>query len=262
MAIRIMPRPFLSRRVGDGITYSARAEAFFTRMAADPGTEFKARFDTLVDGMLAWGKLDWLYLFDSPDPLKNIVQDAYNGTLVGGASVSETGGLTTNGVTGGALDTGFNPSSAVGAKFVRDSAMLGWWNKTNPTTTGPGIGGGTSWANWRDGSNRLGFRLNDGTTSNSATNSNTDATGLSIVQREDSGNKRSYRNGSGTALGNHAVASTALANSNFYVMTNNPGTAPQANQCLVAFCGSHLSAAEMADLYSRLNAYLTAGPAL
>jgi hypothetical protein len=250
--------------------YEAEANTLFAFVDTNGGTwdnTKKGHVNTLIAALKTasvWSKFDRLgvytesvsdvALLDWKDPTAT-----YNDAT--GCFFSATGGMTTDGMVTSGLQLDYNPTTA-GGNFTQNSASMGIWLKTAASTTGPGIGGGTAWANIEDASNRIGFRMNDGTTSVSATNSNTDGTGFFVLVRPDASNKYSYKNGNTTPVGSHAVASTALANSLMHVGTNNLSTPPYSSQILMSFFGGALTSGEQQSFYNALNTYFTAIGAL
>jgi hypothetical protein len=249
--------------------YEAESTALFTRVASAGGTwndTKKGHVDTLIATLKTagvWSKLDVLNVWTESASAVAILdwKDLTTVDSQVGCSFSATNGLTTDGVTGSGIQLNYNPNTA-GGNFTLNSASMGIWLKTPASTTGPGIGGGTAWANIEDGSNRVGFRLNDGSTNNSATNSNTDGTGLFVLSRVAADDKKSYKNGNTTPLGNHTTTSTSVANSKMHVATNALGTAPYTSQILMSFFGGGLTATEQQDIYNAFNTYFTAIGAL
>lgn len=117
------------------------AAALVERFATPPTEARKALIDAFwstpnIKPVMA--KLDAFYMpagIDAQSSLLNWVSTSYNLTAVNSPAFVVDRGYTGDGLTS-YLDTGFNPTTAVGAKFTQNSASLGLWSRTNLNNAG------------------------------------------------------------------------------------------------------------------------------
>lgn len=247
--------------------YHVDADALMTRMnnvGAALTTPEEERINALITALVTagvWADLDVFYMLRAPSQAEALLDwkpGARNLTKEGNVSFSTSLGAKSDGAVGSYLvASGYNPNTA-GGQFTKDSASIIFVMTEQPGVTGPVIGGGTFWVNAKDGSSRTGFRANDGTTNNSGTNTNTDALGMYVAQREGATTKRLYRNGSTSPLIDVATASTALMNSAFFVLTNAGATPPASGAMGFAAAGKHLTTAKQTALKNALDTYFAA----
>lgn len=196
--------------------YPAPALALFDRMAVQPSTEWKQAYVSLFAaiGPTILGKLDALYRKDGPTEQAsklNLLGDAYNLTGVASPTWTTKVGFTGNG-TSNYLDTGFNPATAVGAKYAQDSACLAVHNRIEAGTSSVGIAGFADASNGttiraRSAADNAGFRINNVTVASVA--GVTDGRGVFAVDRSGGTASALYRNG--VEIGTSANASVVLA---------------------------------------------------
>jgi hypothetical protein len=243
------------------------ADALITRMnnvGAGIITAEANRIDALIKALDTggiWPKLDVFYMLRAPSEAEALLDwkpGARNLSKLGVVNFSTALGAKSDGAIGSYLVAeGYNPNTA-GGQFSLENAMISFWLTENPGVAGPVIGGGTFWVNAKDGSSRLGFRANDGSTNNSPTNSNTNPIGLTVVQRESAAIKRSYRNGAATPIGDFSTPPTTLTNSPFFILTNAPGTPPAPGGMGFAMAGGYLTTGQQAALKTALDTYFAA----
>lgn len=103
--------------------------ALVARMTVDPGCPRKLVINNLIVSLKTagvWSKLDVLYLFaahNSQAALLNWVSTSHNATAVNSPAFTADYGFTGNG-SNAYIDANFNPSTVVGANFVRNSAHI------------------------------------------------------------------------------------------------------------------------------------------
>lgn len=105
------------------------AWSLVARFSVEPTSARKVLIDTLIGSLKTagvWSKLDAFYMLaaaDAQSSLLNWVSTSYNLTLVSAPTFTSDRGYAGDGVDD-YLTTGFNPTTAVGAKFLRDSAAM------------------------------------------------------------------------------------------------------------------------------------------
>lgn len=161
------------------------------------------------------------------------------------------------------IDTGFNPSTAVGPQFVRDSAHISAWSDTNvqASATGGAILGLYNVTNstyllpWYVDNNSY-FGINAGQNGVALAA----ATGHWLASRTGPNTNSGYRNGASVLAINNA--SVAVLNGNFYILLRNDvGTGPDTgtpNEVSMASIGGGLSPTQITNFYNRLRTYMTA----
>ena len=234
--------------------------ARFTTPAADAR---KALIDDLVGSLKTagvWAKLDALYMFaaaNSQAALLNWVQDLYNATAVSSPTFTADRGFSGN-ASSSYVDSGFNPSTAVGANFLQNSAFFGAWSRTAGTQGGSAAGyfDGTKGVTLqpRDASNNTVGRINQASSS-AALATTPDGSGLFGLARSASNALRLARNG--VSLAALTTASSALANGT--LRFGNFGTAVFSGiQFAAGLIGGNLTVAEELDAFNAINSYMTA----
>jgi hypothetical protein len=112
---------------------------FLARLATQPTGTRLAQYQTLFNTLSATGDLahlDVLQIWDAidtPTALTNLISSKYTGVVHGGMTFAANAGFTGDGSTG-YIDTQFNPSTAVGAKYSLNSASMGLYS----TVAAPG----------------------------------------------------------------------------------------------------------------------------
>ena len=116
------------------VTYSAQAQAVFNRMVtvgAEPDSTRKGFLAAFVDSLVAagvWVKLDLLYLLSAHAEAASMVNlvapGTYDLTKINTPSFTVDGGWTSAATS--YLDSGFNPSTAVGKKLSQNDLAAGF----------------------------------------------------------------------------------------------------------------------------------------
>lgn len=212
--------PAVIKGGGGGPTYDADATALFARMSVQPDATRKGLINTLISSAKAngwWGEIDVLCLpgADSQASLLNWKSSSFNATLVSSPAFTANQGFVTDG-SASYIDTNFNPVTA-GGQFLQNDAVFGVWHGGNVSRV-------NSTAGWFDGSDGVtvnprtaggatfGFRINQ---ASAVTLSNSDGSGLAVVERTSATAIRAYRNGA--SLGTTSASSAALNSASFNI---------------------------------------------
>lgn len=108
---------------------NSEAAALVARFATQPTDARKRLIDTLIGSLKTagvWTKFDAFYMLaaaDSQAARQNWIADQYNLAAVSGPTFTVDRGYSGDGAAS-YLATGFNPTTAVGPKFLRDSASM------------------------------------------------------------------------------------------------------------------------------------------
>lgn len=256
-SLRTAMRDYLA---GVNAIYSAEAVALFSRMTVQPTTARKDAIDALITGLVAagiWPKLDALYLLAAHDAQAarlNWIANAYNLTAVNSPTFTVDRGYAG---TGGVmyLDTGFNPATAAGAKFIQNSAHLSAYSLSAFQQSGGLIGNGFA----ANASHILPYAVDGAHYSsvNSAASNTfgqTTSQGLFVVSRQLAGSYKAFRNAA--AYATHAQASGAPASENFVVGGRGAGGQFTTRLIAAASMGAGLTDAEVTAMNTLFNSYL------
>lgn len=257
---------------GPGLPVAAsgcsEATTFLARTSGLNGTETSA-YTTMICGMVTdgvWAKLDALYIFATNTTTTanlNLISTSYTASQVGASlSFSADNGYTPgNGLSG--LDTGFVPSTAPSPKFTLNSGFIAVYVLNNRTTNAATYAIGTQVTG---GDPSFLSLLNSGATFYDINDANfpsvaaTTSRGNWAANRTASNAIALYRNGS--SIGSDTGSSSALSSVSFYIMGRNQnGTfsgGSNGDQFAAAAIGGGLSAGDVTNFQSRLNAYMTA----
>lgn len=214
----------------------------------------KTLVNDLIVGLKADGiftKLDRLWLLageNSHSALRDIVAAMPGGVSSAPTFVADRG--YTSAGAGSNVHSGFNPTTALSPKFVRNSATLFGWNNTAgeiaQMMTGRQNDALSLWPAYTDG-NFYG--------SVNAANSNFTNTGgpvgLYSGNRSAAGATQFYKNGA--SLGTDTTASAAPINDEILLVVSQG-----ARQVSCAGFGQSLNSTEQGNLYTRLRTYMTA----
>ena len=244
--------------------YSAEASALFARMTTQPDVTRKGAINTLIGALKTagvWTKLDALYLLAAADAQSarlNWVQNAYNLSAVSSPTFLADRGYTGDGASS-YLDSGFDPTTAPGAKFTQNSGSIGLWIGTDVSSSGQSdIGNSRSSINSRNTTTAV-MTMNR-SAGPSFTISPVTSVGLSSWSRRASTDAEGYKNG--VSIGTEATASSTLSVLYFFLLgratTGNVLGSPSTRRSQAAFWGSGLTTAEHLALYNALAAYMTA----
>jgi hypothetical protein len=251
-----------------GVSFNAQATAFFARLATQPNTARKTRYNTFFASLVAAGFYpsgvpicDAIYPFQSRDQataLTNMISSNFTATVVGSPIFATDGGIIGDNSGTTAIDTHMNPSTAVSANYVQNSAMLGAWSITPNAIHGATVGYVTNaYAEIRPRdtvANAQTGAINSTTQSAAVTSS--DGSGLLAVDRSNSANFITYAQG--VAGATTISVSTALANADINFLARASGSQPYTFGGIAfgAICG-HLTAAQHTVLYNAIVAYRT-----
>lgn len=255
-----MPSPAL-RTVLFTTPYVRQARDLFDRFTTPPATDRRVLINTLIKSLVqagVWDKLDAFYMLaaaDAQSSLLNWVSTSYNLTAVNSPAVVANQGYTGDGSTS-YLDTGFNPTTAVGAKFVQDSASIGLWSRTN-------LNNGGSASN--DMGNTNAHIVRQGAVSGQSTGRANTGAGVLIgpgTYPGDVGWSRTASNvwegyGQGVDVGGGTDASVAMTNATIRILSVNSGLFG-VNQVASAHISGGLSAAEFLALKNARQTFLQA----
>jgi hypothetical protein len=242
------------------------AQAIIDQMSTPPASARQLLIDDLVTGLKAdgiWSKLDALWVMAAhaeqaarlnwKDPLGTAL------TAVNSPSFTADQGYTGDG-SSAYINTHFAPSLD-GANLTQSSGSAGVWVRT------VGASGNYLGVTDRTGVPEHQFRIEN----NSGTNRSrfNDITWVSYStppatnqllssNRSSSSNTQLYTNGSSN--GSSTATAIGLPKYDLYLLTQNFDGAPNAynaGQISIVFIGGSLTSAEHANLYSRLNTYMT-----
>lgn len=241
--------------------YDTSATALFGAMTTQPTTARMALINTLIAGLKTddlWTRFDLFYVLAAHDSQAGRLNWKSPGTYT--LSENGTGTWTTdrdwagNG-TDGWLGAGVAPSALT--QFQQNSAVAFTWSRTVAQSAVPvfGIGTGTSFhVHPRNTSDQFAYRINQATTTTTA---NTDGSGLFAVSRTGASATQGYRNGA--ALGSAgSVASVAPSSTVVGISIGRNNSTYSSVACAAAGVGSALDATQQANLYTRLNTFMTA----
>jgi hypothetical protein len=241
---------------------NAEALTLVSAMSVAPTFARKALIDALITSLKAdgiWDKLDILYILAAHD-----AQAArLNWKLPGTRTATETAtvtfttdrGYAGDGVAGD-LNTTYNPSTH-GVNFLQDSNTLFLWSRTIGQSTIAPLGNRSavgSHIHPRNASDQFAYRVSQ--TAATTTTANTDGTGLFAASRTGATSTQGYRNGA-TLGAAGSTASVALSNSPIS-FGRYGGAFFSTVQGAAIGAGGALNGTEHANLYTRLNTYMTA----
>jgi hypothetical protein len=241
---------------------SAQVQQFFNRLLTLPSAARQTLYASLINGGVTdgwWALLDALYVFaaaDSDTSLTNLVQASFKATLdtaTGNPTFTTDRGWSGSGA-GGQRDvnTNFNPSTASGANFAQNNAMVCAWQLGTTQENADLVENLAADSHieiiplWSDTHTYWAVNGN-GTEVNPILG--LDPSGFWLAQRTASNAQELNRNGSQVSTSSNGSA--ALTNSNLIV-------GPRANTGAALGIGAALSNAQKTALYSRLQTYLHA----
>lgn len=255
---------------GDGVrVFHPETVALLSRFSTPATDAWAAAYNDVlvaplkVEGIFA--KLDYLHVWDANDAQssdQNVIQNAHNATRNGTLTHTPKQGIVSNGSTG-YVNENFNPGDGGSHLYTQNSAMIGFWSRTNNSGAVMDIGARVganiqnTTLNARNGSNAAAYRINESTTGFSIANA--DATGMYILERTGAAAAALYRDG--TLLRTSTGASAALPNLSFYLCAmNDNGNAAvfSTRQYSASFGGAPLSSGEKASFRTILNNWHTA----
>lgn len=248
-------------------SYSVEALALFARMTTPPDTARKTAINALiaslkvgsVSGSNIWGKLDVLYVLAAADAQAaglNWVADAFNITVTGvPVFTPDRGYAGTGAASTDTLGTGFDPTTAVAPKYVRDDAHIGVWSRTatqDDVNSIVSAGGAAISMTVRSTGDKCSIKVNNTILCQGASLS---GIGHFIGTRTGSAAELLYINGVNVAVTSRA--SVAVIAGSIGIL-GTPATVSCPKEHAAAHIGSQLSANEALDTYNALQAYMTA----
>lgn len=246
-----------------GVRYSEVAQELFARYAVQPEPALGVRVDALLTGLIDAGiaaKLDAFYIFPlhtSQAAYLNILADAYNLTVAGGApTFTPYQGVIGDGATD-RLGTGFNPATAVSPKYTRDLNSMFVYSRSDM----PNMASGTAATSFEFGNTtaRLGRQAADtgghswrpqcATTLTAAG----DFVGMTVAVRTGASAHKLFNDGVQIATGTDASA--ALTSAAFEILR---GSSFGGNEISIAGFGGALSDPEVVILTTLVNTFMDA----
>lgn len=250
--------------------YAMATEHLFNRMTVAPSTARAALYDALIRGLMTdgvWDSIDCLHLHKCHDRQAGRLNirkgnwelaetDSANLTFVTDGYFQGNGTSSflssANAVPLTLFNQNVDTANARIMRYILNSAHIwGWLGGVGNSTASFGFtetGAAHSFV-FPNGTN-VASRLNGG----SLTDVNSTTSGFFGVSR--TGSTQTIRNISGTQLGPTASATAALVNNPWKVCAHN--TSFSTSPVLATGFGGGISAAQMAAIRSRVNAYLTA----
>lgn len=258
-----MPNPIINRRVVlSGNSYSPAAQAYFNALATQPSPAQKARMDTyLFKPLVSAGiftELDRLFVY-ATEIQSNGLTSLVNPTSTAAAEVNSPAWVQYQGYTGNGttsyVNTNYVPST--GVKFVRDSASMGLYLRTNTAASSNDFGCLATREDIiipRFGDGNLYYRLNDATYTAHA-NSRSD--GLISIARTASNAREAFRNG--VSIGTSTTASTGAppAIAMYIGARNNSGTADTFSTRQFSSCFMGSGTFNHLTVFNIIQAYMT-----
>jgi len=244
-----------------GTRYEAEAVALFSRMTVQPSPVRKVLISNLIKGLKAngtWTKRDAFYLIAAHDAQAarlNLIGDIYNLSAVASPTFTVDRGYQGDG-SSSYLETGFNPTTAVGAKFQQDSGHIMLWSRRAAASGGVAMGNGNTLIVPRlTGTDQCAHRVN---TPNSATFANLDGTGLYTSSRTGSTavTGGGYKNAAKQT--GQATTSAAPDNASIRVLGRSTSVSFWDGQAALSSIGGGLTDAEVAADYAVFLTYMQA----
>jgi hypothetical protein len=256
----------ISFKASSGPVFNAQATAFFARLATQPNAARKTRYNTFFAALVAAGFYpsgvpicDAIYAFQARDQataLTNLVSSNFTGTLSGQPTFNTDGGFYAPDATS-FIDSNLNPSTAVSANYLQNSASIFAYTIISDAIAGETAGYGPNAAGYAELYPR--YADNNRYTALNAVNESagvavTDASGLLALDRASSTGYTTYKNG--VSIATPAANSTALDNSHITFLTQGPHGYNMGSVQFGGACG-HLTAAQHLALYNAIVAYRT-----
>lgn len=249
--------------------YLPETQALIARFTTPPTTARAILINALIGSLITagvWTKLDALYVmaqYDAQAARQNWIQNLYNATAVASPTFTTDRGYAGNG-SSSYLTTGLNPGDGGTYKYLRNSANLGVYSRTNAADSSVDLGMRTSGTL----SQSL-LLLRNAVPGNLIYRVNLDAASPGVLVPTSVGHSVGVRSGASAAaaykdavpVATDGTASAALASFEFYIGALNSAGSPvsfSTRQNAVVHIGGSLSAGEVASLYTALNTYLVA----
>lgn len=241
------------------------AAALWARRSTPPTVARMAIDDTLVKALKAagvWPKLDVLYVLaaaDSQAARLNWKSSSFTATPVNSPTFTADRGYQGDGVSS-YLDSGFNPTTA-GGLFSQDSGHISIWSRSSEQTTVADAGNSNSLINARESTDQTPLRINAAATIRTPLASVTDGKGHFVASRTSSSSSRAYRNGSPLTAEQASVSSSVDSNS-IRFCGRSATVQYSTRQLALGSIGAGLSAADVAAMFTAVQAYMQAAGAL
>lgn len=235
------------------------AAALFGAMTTQPDAARKVLIEAMIAGLIAdgvWPRLEafWITAAHASQAgrLNWKTPSTFTLTENGTGTWTTDRGYAGNG-TDGYLSSGLSPNACT--LFTQNDGAVFAWSRTAAqsavacfgTITGAGV-----LIQPRNASDVYGYRVNQGS---STTTANADGTGFYAATRTDASTTQGYKNGA--AIGSAgSVASTSRSAQSLGIGRAN--SAYTTVQVAAAGIGASLDATQQANLYTRLNTYMTA----
>lgn len=243
---------------GGGVSYAEEAEALFARFTTPPTTARKGLINDLVVQLIdagVWSKLDAFYVMaaaDSQAARLNWIGDIFNLTPVSAPTFTVDRDYQGDGSTS-YLSPGFNPATAVSPKFVRDSASLGVYSRTDANTQQP-IGNSSCVIVPRSTADGVCRVNNSGTATTGAGGQSPTSIGFFNAIRSASNAERLRRNN--TTIASSTAASSSVANDEITILKRS--TTFSTLRVAAAWIGAAMSDVESDALNGAVSTYLQA----
>jgi len=261
MLRRVQGNRLRSGTAGGGVAFLPESLTLFARFTTPPTLTRMVLINSLIGSLITagvWSKLDAFYMLaavDAQSSLLNWVSTSYNLTAVNSPALVADRGYTGDGSTS-YLDTGFNPTTAVGAKFVQDSAHMGLWSRTDlQNAAASSFDMGQTNAQIDRIVSVAGRATGRANTGSGVTFGDGFYPKHAMWSRTAAAVWESYAQG--VDAGGGTTVSAAMTNANFRILSVAAGQFG-VNQIAAAHYGSGLSAGEAAALYAALNTFMVA----
>lgn len=269
--LRANRRLIMRRRAVSGVSYDAATTAWINAVVGAGGTVSdtqKSRVDTLIIALKAHSLFtiqERIWLHSNENVAAQALIDIVNlgVATVQGSITLAAGGYTGDGSTG-YLDTGWSS----GSNYTQNSASISVYIRNSRTANNnyaalarlDSASTGTCDMLWPLSTGQFSYDVNNGNFSNQP--ANTDTQGFWTASRTGASALALYKNSNSTAFNSATTASGSLAsNTNFYIgarSNNNSAEWFSTDQIAITTIGAGMSAANVSQFQTDLNAYMTA----
>lgn len=235
------------------------AQAIFNAFTTPPTVLRRAQITAVINALKTagvWQTLDVLHVYAAADAQAALINwkrpGTYNATLVNSPTFVADRYISGDGITS-YIESNFNPSTAVGANYQRNSASFGLWKSDMGAPTSS-IAGYASTANGTSivAGSTGGYRINGALTSPVA--ALIAASGMLSVDRSGATATTAYMSGVSVATG--IPGSAAIANATFQLGAWNGGFVT--TRFAAEFIGSSFMPAQHAAVSASLATYMLA----
>jgi len=246
--------------------YVPEARSLFARQSPAPDFTWKRYYDDLVRGLIAdgtWAKIDRLQIYGSyaAQPARqNVRADAFNMTINGSPVFTAEQGYAGDGVAA-YLSSGYAPASSAGSVATQNSTHAFVWSNTESAAPSTYAETGNSKVSLtlRSSGGLIGVRMHVAST---VTEPVTSSLGMWGAVRSASNQHLIYHDG--LLFATESSTSSAPAADETYDLARNVSgvlTTPSARQLFAVCYGSGLTAAEVAMINGRVQAFKNKVPA-